>query len=201
MLLQAPLNLNEQLIQIVRSSSSLMTALRAVRLLNLTSWAIGAGAIRSMVWDHLHGFAKITAVQDIDVVFFDPENLSQEREQKLQRELSKALSNVHWDVTNQAAVHLWYEEKFGQPIAPLTSLQEGIATWPEFATCVGVCLHADDQIDVIAPHGLEDLFSMVVRWNPTRVSSDAYIQRVTQKAFPNYWPQVRTLLSFDDAKR
>jgi hypothetical protein len=197
MLSHSPSSLTKQLIQICRSSSSLMAALRAVRDLNLSSWAIGAGAIRNTVWDHLHGFSNATAAQDIDVVFFDPENFSQERDQELQNELSKALSNVQWDVTNQAAVHLWYEEKFGLPVAPLTCLQEGIATWPEFATCVGVCLYPDDQLDVIAPHGLDDLFSMVVRWNPTRVSSDTYIQRVTQKAYPNSWPQVKTLMPFD----
>jgi hypothetical protein len=197
MLSHSPSSLTKQLIQICRSSSSLMAALRAVRDLNLSSWAIGAGAIRNTVWDHLHGFSNATAAQDIDVVFFDPENFSQERDQELSNELSKALSNVQWDVTNQAAVHLWYEEKFGLPVAPLTSLQEGIATWPEFATCVGVCLCPDDQLDVIAPHGLDDLFSMVVRWNPTRVSSDTYIQRVTQKAYPNSWPQVKTLMPFD----
>ena len=86
-----------------------MAALRAVRDLNLPSWAIGAGAIRNAVWDHLHGFSNATVAQDIDVVFFDPENFSQERDQELQNELSKALSNVQWDVTNQAAVHLWYQ--------------------------------------------------------------------------------------------
>jgi uncharacterized protein len=201
MLLQVPISLNEQLIQIVRNSSSLMAALRAVRDLNLTSWAIGAGSVRNTVWDHLNGFVKRTPAQDVDVVFFDRENLSREREQELQCKLSEVVTDVRWDVTNQAAVHLWYEKEFGQTVAPLASLEEGISTWPEYATCIGIRLHADDQLEVIEPHGLEDLFSMLIQWNPTRVTSDAYFQRVRQKAFSNCWPQVRTLLPFDESSR
>lgn len=194
MLLQTPSSQNEQLIQIVRSSSGLMTALRVVRDLNLASWAIGAGAVRKAVWDHLHGFAQHTVLEDVDVVFFDPDDLSRETEQRMQQRLSSALSEVCWDVTNQAAVHLWYEAQFGKAVAPLTSLQEGIATWPEFATCVGVCLHSDDQLEVMVPHGLDDLLSMVVRWNPSRATADAYLQRIRQKAFASRWPQIRTVL-------
>ena len=196
---QAFSNQGEQLIQIVRSSSGLMAALRAVRDLNVASWAIGAGAVRNLVWDRLHGFAEPTVSQDVDVVFFDPDDLSRETEQRIRLQLSEVLADVRWDVTNQAAVHLWYEEEFGHPVEPLSSLQGGISTWPEYATCVGVCLHADDQLQVIAPHGLADLFSMVVRWNPGRVSADAYLQRIKQKRFSNRWPQVKTLLPFDDS--
>ena len=197
MLRPASSDQKKQLIQIVRSSSGLMAALRAVRDLNLASWAIGAGAIRNAVWDHQHGFAGQTAAQDVDLVFFDREDLSREWEQELQLRLSHVLPGIIWDVTNQAAVHLWYEQEFGHPVTPLDSLQEGMSTWPEYATCVGVSLCADDRLEVIAPHGLDDLFSMVVRWNPIRVSAEAYLQRVRQKSFSNRWPQVKTLLPFE----
>ena len=170
-----------------------MAVLRAARDLNLASWAIGAGAVRNAVWDHLHGFSERTTLQDVDVVFFDSDDLSRQTEQRLQGKLAQALADVCWDVTNQAAVHLWYEEEFGHAVTPLTSLQEGISTWPEYATCVGVCLRPDDQLEVIAPHGLDDLFSMVLRWNPSRVAANAYLQRIRQKAFSSRWPQVRTV--------
>lgn len=42
----------------------LMTALRSVRALGLGSWCIGAGAIRNLVWDTLHGFAP-TVSEDV----------------------------------------------------------------------------------------------------------------------------------------
>ena len=40
----------------VTASDELMAALRVVRSLGLRSWCIGAGAIRSLIWDTLHKF-------------------------------------------------------------------------------------------------------------------------------------------------
>jgi len=49
------------------------------------------------------------------------------------------------------------------------SLIEGVASWPEIAT-VAVTLTPSGSIEVIAPHGLDDLFDMVVRWNGASAS-------------------------------
>jgi len=61
----------EQLAELVGSCAWLMQALRAVRTLGLDSWCIGAGAVRSLVWNHLHGFDVSPSGADVDVVFFD----------------------------------------------------------------------------------------------------------------------------------
>lgn len=95
-----------------------------------------------------------------------------------------------WEVTNQAGVHLWFEAYFGYAVAPLTSLEEAVASWPEYATSVGVRLEADDSLTVIAPHGLDDLFDLVVRRNPVRVSVETYRERVAQKRYAERWPKV-----------
>ena len=49
---------------------------------------------------------------------------------------------------------------------------------------------AQDQIDELAPFGLQDLFNMHVRHNPARVSAEAYRQRVRGKRFGQRWPGV-----------
>ncbi len=100
---------------------------------------------------------------------------------------------VPWEVTNQAAVHHWFESYFGHAVEPLTSLEEAVASWPEYATSVGLRLEADDAISVIAPLGLEDLFACVVRRNPSRVSVDTYRQRIEQKRYALRWPKVRVV--------
>jgi uncharacterized protein len=46
---------------------------------------------------------------------------------------------------------------------------------------------------VIAPHGLADLFAMVVRRNPARVSVEAYRQRVASKRYVQRWPRVTVM--------
>ena len=96
---------------------------------------------------------------------------------------------MNWEVTNQANVHLWYESR-GQIVPPLRSLDDGISTWPEFATCVGVYTAADESVHVIAPHGLDDLFELRVRHNPSRASASDFRERVRSKDFLERWPRL-----------
>ncbi|CAN7560097.1 nucleotidyltransferase family protein [Variovorax paradoxus] len=173
----------------VAASDELMAALRAVRSLGLRSWCIGAGAIRSLVWDTLHGFDRRSAVEDLDVVYFDVE-ASPEQDAGLENQLRSAMPGFNWEVTNQAAVHRWLAAALGQVVPPLASLEEGVATWPEFATCVGVWLNEDGSLGVVAPHGLDDLFALRVRHNPLRASLATYRQRVAAKRFGERWPRL-----------
>jgi uncharacterized protein len=101
----------------------------------------------------------------------------------VQARLQAALPGVPWEATNQAAVHLWFENHFGRPVAPLASLQEAVASWPEYATSVALRYSKGQTIEVIAPHALEDLFDMRVRRNPIRVSLETYAQRIKQKQY------------------
>ncbi|MDP9973408.1 hypothetical protein J2W39_004666 [Variovorax paradoxus] len=179
----------QRLAAMVAASDELMAALRAVRSLGLRSWCIGAGAIRSLVWDTLHGFDRRSAVEDLDVVYFDVE-ASPEQDAGLENQLRSAMPGFNWEVTNQAAVHRWLAAALGQVVPPLASLEEGVATWPEFATCVGVWLNEDGSLGVVAPHGLDDLFALRVRHNPLRASLATYRQRVAAKRFGERWPRL-----------
>ncbi|MGG1948711.1 nucleotidyltransferase family protein [Trinickia sp. NRRL B-1857] len=182
--------LTAELIALAAKSNWLRPALVAVRELGLPSWCIGAGAIRNLVWDRLHGFDDPSALADIDVAYFDASDMSIDRDRQLECRLAAAYPALAWDVKNQAGVHLWYESKFGQAVAPFESLQEAVASWPEVATSVGLTLRADDSIEVIAPHGLGDLFAMVVRHNPTRVGVETFRKRVQEKRYQTRWPRV-----------
>jgi len=184
---------SDQLIALVRQSKWIMDALVAVRGLGLSSWCIGAGAVRNLVWDALHDRSEPSELADVDVTYFDAECLDPQQDRELQAKLTAALPDIPWEVTNQAAVHQWFEQYFGHPVPPLRSLEEAVGSWPEYATSVGIRLEADDSITVIAPHGLEDLFACVVRRNPIRVSVDTYRQRVEQKRYAARWPKVQVV--------
>jgi hypothetical protein len=179
-----------RLVEIARESKWFWPALVAVRSLNMPSWCIGAGAVRNLVWDALHDFQSPSPLSDIDVARFDASDLSHESDREIQRRLINMHPFAVWEVTNQAAVHTWFEAAFGHPVSPLVSLEDAVASWPEFATSVGLTLRADDSIDIIAPHGLDDLFTMVVRRNPARVSVDTYRKRIEQKQYQKRWPHV-----------
>lgn len=173
----------------VCSSPELIELLKAVRRLGLASWCIGAGAVRSLVWDRLHGFTAPSHYDDVDVVYYD-DQAGQEQDDVLQKRLQTSMPSARWEVTNQALVHHWFFAQHSQVVPPSHSLAEGIATWPEYATCVGVRLNLDDSIEVIAPHGLEDLFQLRLRHNPTRVSGAVFNERVTSKRFIERWPML-----------
>ena len=90
-------------------------------------------------------------------------------------------------------MHLWYAEVFGQVVPPLHSAAEAIATWPETATCTAVRLLPDDSLHIVAPFGLDDLFQMILRRNPARVTIEQFQQRLQSKQIVQKWPQVRVV--------
>jgi uncharacterized protein len=181
----------DRLIEIVRATPWLMRALRAVRSAAPPGACVGAGALRSTVWDVLHGHPEPSPLADIDVAYFDPADVSPESEAQYQRCLTELEPDLLWEVANQAAVHLWYEGRFGEAVAPLDSLEGGVGSWPETATAVAVRLDADETLHVVAPCGLADLFDCVVRRNPARVSASVFRARVQAKRYADRWPRVR----------
>ena len=183
----------ERLAALARATPWFMQALAHVRALGLPAWCVGAGAVRNLVWDALHGHAAASSLPDVDVAFFDADDLSSARDAVLQRRLQDVAPDTPWEVTNQGGVHLWFEQHFGHAVAPLRSLEEAVASWPEYATAVGLWLDDDDVLHVIAPHGLDDLFGMVVRRNPVRVSVETYRERVATKRYAERWPLVRVV--------
>lgn len=185
--------LAERLAALARATPWFMQALAHVRALRLPAWCVGAGAVRNLVWDALHDHAAPSALPDVDVAFFDDADLSRERDHALQRQLVRTSPAVPWEVVNQAGVHLWFEQHFGHAVAPLRSLEEAVASWPEYATAVGLWLDDADALHVIAPHGLANLFAMVVRRNPGRVSVGTYRERVATKRYVQRWPRVRVI--------
>jgi uncharacterized protein len=187
------MSLEARLIGIVHSSTRFCRWLDAGQSLGLASWCIGAGALRNLVWDRLHGHMLPSHLADIDFAYFDADDLSPARDQALQERLASLCPNEPWEVTNQAAVHLWFESHFGHAVTPLPSLEAAVASWPEFATSVAVTCDVQGGTRVIAPHGLGDLFAMVVRRNPARVSLQTYRQRVRDKNYAARWPRVRVM--------
>lgn len=103
-------NYEQDLRRVIRAHDWFMTVLRAVRDCAPPDWYVGAGVIRNLAWDFLHGYPQPTPLADIDVAFFDPHDLSRERDQWVQQQLCERLPDVPWEATNQAAVHVWYEQ-------------------------------------------------------------------------------------------
>ena len=186
-------DLEQALRRIIQNTPWFMRALRAVRSAGPLEGCIGSGAVRNAVWDALHEYSAPSFLADVDVPYFDPDDLSEATEKRYEKQLKKLRPELTWDVKNQAAVHLWFHEVFGHEVEPLRSMRDAVATWPETALTVAVGLQADGAIAITAPLGLEDLFSMVVRRNPRRVSVETYRKRIAEKMYAKRWPRVRIL--------
>jgi hypothetical protein len=167
-----------------------MQVLEAARDCDPPDWWIGAGVIRDLVWDELHGGFDHTKEKDVDLAFFDPTDLSPDRDLEVEAALRRCLPTVPRQARNQAAVHTWYERRFGFPVEPLESSADAVATWPETATAVAVRLDTNDDLHITAPCGLHDLLKGVCRRNPRRVSVDEYHRRLEAKQIATRWPRV-----------
>jgi hypothetical protein len=185
-----PNPLEQRLREIAWSCAWMRGALEAARDVAAPDWLIGAGSVRRLVWDCVHGVAEPPLPHDIDLVFFDPASLRPEREEEVRNALVARSPYLPWDVKNQAAVHLWYPEAFGVEVEPLRSVEEGVASWPETASAVAVRLMTDGELRVVAPLGLDDLFGLIWRRNPRRVTVAEYRRRVEEKFTPDRWPRV-----------
>jgi len=169
-----------------------MDLLRAVRSMHLPKWCIAAGVIRNKVWDHLHGYSDRTLSADIDVLFYDRDTNDDTYEADIESRLAAVVPGVHWQAVNQAAVHSYTKE------APYQSIEHAMSRWADPVTAVGAHLSYDEQIVIIAPFGLHDLFGLVVR--PHLVAPNAaavYRERMTTKQWMERWPKL-TILWPDD---
>jgi uncharacterized protein len=175
---------------VLHSAPHVMDTLRAAREVDAPDWLLCAGAIRDSVWDAAHERAPGPMPRDIDVAFFDAANTTPQRDLAVEQALVAEAPSLPWQAKNQAAVHQWYPAKFGVEVPPFHSCAEGIATFPETATCVGVRLLDNDDLLVVAAHGLDDLFDCICRHNPTRVSPDFYERRIEEKGWHRRWPKM-----------
>ena len=179
----------------IRSSAWMMRVLATVRDTELPDAWVGAGAIRDLVWGQLYGSGFDPGdVRDVDVVFFDPDDLSRAGDEAATGRLHGAWPQVPWEARNQAAVHTWYAVKFGgDPVRPLRSIAEAVATWPETATAVATRLDPAHEVELCAPLGLADLLAGVWRRNPRRVSLQVSLARFARHQPARRWPGVTVI--------
>ncbi len=150
---------------------------------------LAAGAVAQTVWNLAFGQAAEFGVKDVDLAYFDAHDLSPEAEAAHEHRLRDLFRHlpIKLDVKNEARVHLWYEARFGYPIAPYSSTEEAIASFPTTATALGVRRRAG-HFECCAPFGLDDLFGLVVRPNKRQITRAIY-QAKTER-WQSVWPQL-----------
>ncbi len=174
------------IVQLIADDPWMMEVLRAARTLQLPDWMIGAGFVRNKVWDYLHGYTnKEVPTADIDLIYYDPDNLREETEKKYDATL-RQLCNVAWSTKNQARMHIMHDRE-----EPYRDTIEALSEWVEVPTCIAVRLENDDTLTLFAPHGISDLVTLMVRPSPTfKNRLGLFWHRVKSKEWEKKWPKL-----------
>jgi hypothetical protein len=174
---------------IIRAEPTLMRVLTTIRDLDVHDAWLVSGAIYNCVWNSLTDRPALHGVNDIDVIYFDTD-LSWEAEDRVIKAIDEALDVLPVPVQprNQARVHLWFEQKFGFPFAPLASARESLLRYASKTHAVAAQLDADGGLTIDAPFGLEDMFAFRVTPNP--VGDNKLTHETKGARIRSVWPEV-----------
>ncbi len=181
--------LEDHLGDILRQTPGLMRVLAVARDLDLPDWLVVSGAVYQPVWNHLTGRPLEQGLKDYDLAYFGRSDISYEAEDRVIRRVAAAFEpplREKVEVRNQARVHLWFEDHFGEPYAPLANTAEALSRFTAPAFAVGARLEADGRLTIVAPFGLEDLFAMRLR--PNSIRRSAGFSRTIESAVLR-WPE------------
>ena len=166
----------------------MMAVLEAVRGLDLPDCWVGAGFVRRKIWDRLHGYTRATPLDDIDVLYFQPDDPSVAAEQRIEALLHAAMPGQPWSAKNQARMHLRNGDQ------PYRGTGDAMRYWLETPTCVAVRMDKSGVLELIAPYGLDDLVNMIVRPTPAGQRRDeAYRARLESKNWLQNWPRTQVI--------
>jgi hypothetical protein len=175
------------------SNRTLMQVLDLAAGLDWPGWYLMAGCLYQTVWNVVTGQPPEAGILDYDLGYFDASDLSWEAEDTVIQAGREVFGGIATPVQirNQARVHLWYEQKFGVPCPPHESSEAAIDTFETTCACLGVRLEPGGRWRIYAPHGLSDVFNLIVRPNPVLASRHVYQAKVTR--WQRQWPALTVL--------
>ncbi|CAN7272873.1 nucleotidyltransferase family protein [Paenibacillus sp. LjRoot153] len=181
----------EDIIALIHTDEWMMDILRAARSLQLPDWWVCAGFVRSKIWDTLHECKERTPLSDVDVIYFDASNISEDIEKRFEEQLKQIIPYIPWSVKNQARMHTVNN------IPPYSSSMDAMSKFPETATALGLALDDQDNVRLAAPCGVDDVLQVIIR--PTSYFSESkhlaaiYEKRIVQKNFKGKWHKVTVI--------
>lgn len=165
-------------------------ALIRSRSLELRDWLLVSGALYNTVWNRLTGRPSGHGIKDFDLCYFDGADLSWEAEDAVIMRAARHFGGFAKpvEVRNQARVHIWFEGRFGQPYPRLARCEEALSLFAAKTHAVGVRLGAAGEVEVVAPFGLDDIFSFRVTPNHALDNRRTYEEKAARaKAM---WPEL-----------
>ncbi|MGJ5749079.1 hypothetical protein FB563_6649 [Streptomyces puniciscabiei] len=194
MISRLPLDQQLESLRVVLSRNDMLTEiLSRAATLELPGWYVTAGCLFQTVWNVVTGRPPTHGIKDYDLFYFDSGDMSWEAEDAVIKTGRKVFAGLpaEIEIRNEARVHLWYRDKFGVPCPPYDSTEAAIDSFAATTCCLGVRVEADGRWRVYAPHGLSDVFNLVVRPNPVLAPRAVYETKAAR--WREQWPELTVL--------
>jgi len=179
--------------QVLRRNRTLTEVLARGAAMGLPGWYLVAGCLYQTVWNVVTGQPAEDGILDYDLAYHDATDLSWDAEDAVIRTGNQVFAGLPAPVQirNQARVHLWYEPKFAIPCPPHASTEAAIGTYEATTACLGVRQETGGRWRIYAPHGLSDVFNLVVRPNP--VLAPRHVDEAKTTRWRAQWPDLTIL--------
>ena len=179
-----------ELDDILGRTPGLNSVLDRAAALGLPDWMLFSGAIYQPVWNALTGRPLDHGLKDYDLAYFDGSDLSYEAEDVVIKRVAASLPpplDTLVEVRNQARVHLWFEQHFGEPYEPLACSADALDRF--LAPAFAIAVRREGATNTYyAPFGLDDLFALRLRPNPNRPRGKGWDKVVA--GVKARWPEV-----------
>jgi hypothetical protein len=178
------------LIEAVLANPVANQVLHRARQLELPDHALMAGAVYQAVWNALTGRDPAYGVNDYDLAYYDASDLGTDSEQAVIDRCAAAFADLDADVEvcNQARVHIWFSKKYKIERAPLQNTEEAVRHFASKTHAAALRYDHDFEIELLAPYGLDALFSLNVSPLPGLAGAEAWNAKCgKQKAL---WPEI-----------
>lgn len=183
----------EALHEILSRNTVLTDVLARATEMDLPGWYLTAGCVFQTIWNVVTGRPATDGILDYDLFYFDSTDLSWDAEDTVIRTGHATFADIpaEVEIRNEARVHLWYEEKFGVPCRPYPSTEAAIDSFAATTCCLGIRLESGGRWRVYAPHGLSDVFNLVVRPNP--IQAPRHVYKTKTDRWRQQWPTLTVL--------
>ncbi|MCK5829889.1 MAG: nucleotidyltransferase family protein [Methylococcales bacterium] len=147
-------------------------------------WYLSAGFVRNLIWDKLQGNNKNTPLNDIDLIYFDPSNISMQHELQIENVLNHLMPETHWQVKNQAKMSIQHGHK------QYKNCIEAMSFWPELETAIGVNISKDGKLKIVSPFKASEIVALSITKNH-KCTADVFHKRVSEKGWLKLWPDLK----------
>ncbi|WP_323760523.1 nucleotidyltransferase family protein [Maricaulis sp.] len=158
--------------------------------LGLPDWALMAGAVYKAVWNAQTGRPGGYGINDYDLAYFDAGDLGAAAEANVVGPAEARFADlpVPVEICNQARVHIWFNEAYGTQREALVDTTDALRHFASLTHAVAIRLDRHGRPELLAPLGLEAVFSRTIRPMPGLAGPEAWNRKIAEQA--RLWPEL-----------